>query len=111
MNLYDHSSSGRIDPYGVIGEDMSNNAILPDTTVGTGQPTFGRVVLTLMFVGIIGLFALFTNVFGWDSMPIIGDIVPFIGNLGGSGIWYYLIGILIGVGAIVASLLSEVIVD
>ena len=60
MNLYDYSSSGRIDPYGVIGEDMSNNAILPDTTVGTGQPTFGRVVLTLMFVGIIGLFALLT---------------------------------------------------
>ena len=111
MNLYDHSSSGRIAPYGVIGEDMSNNAILPDTTVGTGQPTFGRVVLTLMFVGIIGLFALFTNVFGWDSMPIIGDIVPFIGNLGGSGIWYYLIGFLVGVGTIIASFIGVVIVD
>jgi hypothetical protein len=84
-----------------MGEDMSNNAILPDTTVGTGQPTFGRVVLTLMFVGIIG----------WDSMPIIGDIVPFIGNLGGSGIWYYLIGFLVGIGTIVASFIGEVIVE
>ena len=111
MNLYDCSSSGRIDPYGVTGEDMSNNAILPDTTVGTGQPTFGRVVLTLMFVGIIGLFALFANVFGWDSMPIIGDIVPFIGNLGGSGIWYYLIGFLVGIGTIVASFIGEVVVE
>ena len=111
MNLYDCSSSGRIDPYGVTGEDMSNNAILPDTTVGTGQPTFGRVVLTLMFVGIMGLFALFANVFGWDSMPIIGDIVPFIGNLGGSGIWYYLIGFLVGIGTILASFIGGVVVE
>ena len=44
-------------------------------------------------------------------IPLLGELVPLIGNLGGSGIWYYLIGLLIGVGAIVASLLSEVIVD
>jgi len=50
-------------------------------------------------------------VFGWDNLPLLGELVPLIGNLGGSGIWYYLIGILVGVGAIVASLLSEVIVD
>ncbi|MAV43227.1 MAG: hypothetical protein CBE08_001680 [Euryarchaeota archaeon TMED248] len=90
---------------------MSNNTILPDTTVGTGQPTFGRVLLTLILVGIIGLFALFTNVFGWDSMPIIGDIVPLVGNLGGSGIWYYLIGFFIGIGIIVATFIGEVVVE
>ena len=96
----------RLTPTGSTGEQMSNNTILPDTTVGTGQPTLGRVLLTLMFVGIIGLFALFANVFGWDSMPIIGDVVPFIGNLGGSGIWYYLIGFFIGIGIIVATFIK-----
>ena len=101
----------RLTPTGSTGEHMSNNTILPDTTVGTGQPTFGRVVLTLMFVGIIGLFALFTNVFGWDSMPIICDIVPLVGNLGGSAIWYYLIGFLIGIGIILATFIGEVIVE
>ena len=101
----------RLTPTGSTGEQMSNNTILPDTTVGTGQPTLGRVLLTLMFVGIIGLFALFANVFGWDSMPIIGDVVSFIGNLGGSGIWYYLIGFFIGIGIIVATFIGEVIVE
>ncbi len=90
---------------------MLNNSILPDTTVGTGEPSFGRIVLTLMFVGILGLFALFANVFGWDAMPIIGDIVPLVGNLGGSGIWYYLIGFFVGIGTIVATLIGEVIVE
>ena len=88
-----------------------NNSILPDVTVGTGQPSMGRVMLTLMFVGVFGLFALFSNVFGWDAMPILGDIVPFIGNLGGSGIWYYLVGILVGIGVIVATLIGEVVVE
>ena len=88
-----------------------NNTILPDVTVGSGQPSMGRVDLTLMFVGMFGLFALFANVFGWDSMPILGDVVPFIGNLGGSGIWYYLVGLLIGIGVIVATLIGEVVVE
>ena len=67
--------------------------------------------MTLFSVTLLGLLALFSNVFGWDTIPLLGELVPLIGNLGGSGIWYYLIGILIGLGAIVASLLSEVIVD
>ena len=88
-----------------------NNSILPDVTVGSGQPSMRRVALTLMFVGGFGVFALFANIFGWDSMPILGDIVPFIGNLGGSGIWYYLVGLLIGIGIIVATLIGEVVVE
>ena len=90
---------------------MTNATTLPDVTVGTGEPSSSRVFLTLFSVTLLGLLALFSNVFGWDTIPLLGELVPLIGNLGVSGIWYYLIGILIGLGAIVASLLSEVIVD
>ena len=90
---------------------MTNASTLPDVTVGTGEPSSSRIFLTLFSVTLLGLLALFSNVFGWDTIPLLGELVPLIGNLGGSGIWYYLIGILIGLGAIVASLLSEVIVD
>ena len=90
---------------------MTNASTLPDVTVGTGDPSSSRVFLTLFSVTLLGLLALFSNVFGWDTIPLLGELVPLIGNLGGSGIWYYLIVILIGLCAIVASLLSEVIVD
>tara|TARA_B100000902_G_C27215475_1_gene866713 strand:- start:500 stop:772 length:273 start_codon:yes stop_codon:yes gene_type:complete len=90
---------------------MTNETTLPDVTVGTGEPSSSRVFLTLFTVGILGILALFSNVFGWDNLPLLGQLVPLIGNLGGSGIWYYLIGIMVGVGAIVASILSEVVVD
>jgi hypothetical protein len=90
---------------------MTNTQTLPDTTVGTGEPTASRIVLTLFFVGLLGLYSLFSNVFGWDNLPLLGEIVPLVQNLGGSGIWYYLIGFLVGVGAIVATLVGEVLAE
>ena len=90
---------------------MTNSTTLPDTTVGTGEPAASRIVLTLFFVGILGLYSLFSNVFGWDNLPLLGELMCLVQNLGGSGIWYYLIGFLIGVGAIVATLVGEVLAE
>lgn len=90
---------------------MTDTSVLPDTTVGNNEPTASRMMLTLMVVAILGFFALFSNIFGWDNIPLLGEIVPLIGNLGGGGIWYYLLGFIIGIGAIVATLVGEILVD
>ncbi|HJM55119.1 MAG TPA: hypothetical protein QGI72_02620 [Poseidonia sp.] len=90
---------------------MSNPTTIPDTTVGIGEPTSTRVIFTLLFIGLLGLYSLFANVFGWDNLPLLGEVVPLVQNLGGSGIWYYLIGFLVGVGAIVATLVGEVLAE
>jgi hypothetical protein len=47
-------------------------------------------------------------VFGWDSVPVLGDLVPLLANLGGSGIWYYLIGLMVAAAAIVSTVIGEV---
>lgn len=90
---------------------MTNNTILPDVSEGVAEPSASRVILVLMSVGLVGLIALFSNIFGWDTVPVIGDIIPFMDNLGGSGIWYYLIGILVGCGMIIANLIGGVLSD
>ena len=36
---------------------MTNSRALPDTTVGTGEPAASRIVLTLFFVGLLGLYS------------------------------------------------------
>ena len=90
---------------------MANNTILPDVSEGVAEPSSSRVIIVIMFVGLIGLLAMFSNIFGWDSIPVIGEIIPLMDNLGGSGIWYYLIGILAGCGMIVANLLGGVLSD
>ena len=75
------------------------------------EPAASRVILVIMCVGLVGLLAMFSNIFGWDNMPIIGEMSTLVGTLGGSGIWYYLIGIMIGVGAIIANLVGGVLAD
>jgi hypothetical protein len=93
------------------GDIMTNSTILPDVSEGVAEPSASRIIIVMMCVGLIGLLAMFSNIFGWDSMPVIGEIIPLMDNLGGSGIWYYLIGILIGCGMIVANMLGGVLSD
>lgn len=57
---------------------MTNATTLPDVTVGTGEPSSSRVFLTLFSVTLLGLLALFSNVFGWDTIPLLGELVPLI---------------------------------
>ena len=90
---------------------MANSTILPDVSEGVAEPSASRVILVLMAMGLVGLIAMFSNIFGWDTVPVIGEIVPFMDNLGGSGIWYYLIGILIGCGMILSNLIGGVLSD
>ncbi|MBA4694340.1 MAG: hypothetical protein DWC06_08195 [Candidatus Poseidoniales archaeon] len=90
---------------------MTNNTILPDVSEGVAEPSASRVILVIMTVGLIGLIAMFSNLFGWDNIPVIGEIIPFMDNLGGSGIWYYLIGIFVGVGMIVSNIIGGVLSD
>ncbi|MDP6870531.1 MAG: hypothetical protein QGI21_07165 [Candidatus Poseidoniaceae archaeon] len=90
---------------------MSNNSILPDVSQGVAEPSSSRVILVIMSVGLLGLLGMFSNIFGWDSIPVISEIIPLMDNLGGSGIWYYLIGILVGLSLIVANLIGGVLSD
>ena len=90
---------------------MSNSTEIPDAVIGTAEPSSSRVILVLLSVVTVGMFGLFSTIFGWDNIPVVGDIVPLMSNLGGSGIWYYLIGILVGTGMIIANLVGGVLSD
>ena len=63
---------------------MSNSTEIPDAVIGTAEPSSSRVILVLLSVVTVGMFGLFSTVFGWDNIPVVGDIVPLMSNLGGS---------------------------
>tara|TARA_B100001094_G_scaffold278917_1_gene288758 strand:- start:2492 stop:2764 length:273 start_codon:yes stop_codon:yes gene_type:complete len=90
---------------------MTNNTILPDVSEGVAEPSSSRVVLVMIWTALLGLIAMFSNIFGWDSLPVIGEIIPFMDNLGGSAIWYYLIGILVGCGMMISNIIGGVLSD
>ena len=67
---------------------MTNNTILPDVSEGVAEPSSSKIVLVIIWIALLGLIAMFSNIFGWDNLPVIGEIIPFMDNLGGSAIWY-----------------------
>jgi hypothetical protein len=90
---------------------MTNNTILPDVSEGVAEPSASRVIIVIISVGLLGLIAMFSNIFGWDNLPVIGEIIPLMDNLGTSAIWYYLIGIIVGCGMIISNLIGGVLSD
>ncbi|HIK78268.1 MAG TPA: hypothetical protein EYG04_02575 [Candidatus Poseidoniales archaeon] len=89
---------------------MSETAI-PDLTQGSAEPELSRIILTLMGVGIIALMGLFSVVFGWDSFPVLGNLVPFFELVGEGGIWYYMAGIAVAGFLLLSSMAAEVLGD
>jgi len=90
---------------------MSDNNSLPDITDGVAEPSSTKMVVAIFSVGIIGLLGMFSTLFGWDSLPVISELIPMLDALGGSGIWYYLVGIIAGMAIILANALGEVLGD
>jgi len=88
-----------------------SETVIPDLTQGSAEPEFSRVILTLMSVGIIALIGMFSVVFGWDSFPVLGNLVPFFEVVGDGGIWYYMAGIAVAGFLLLSSMAAEVLGD
>ena len=90
---------------------MGQAGSLPDVIQGVSEPESSRIVLSILGIGLLGLMGMFTVIFSWDAFPVLSDLVPLFDNLGGSGIWYYLVGILVGFTLLIASVFGEVTKD
>ena len=90
---------------------MSDVEILPEVTQGVAEPEASRVILAILGLGLLGLVGMFSVIFGWDGFPLLSELIPLFDALGSSGIWYYLVGIILGFSFMVLNLLGEVFRD
>ena len=90
---------------------MSSETNLPDVTQGYEEPENSKVILSIIGAGLLGIMVLFTVVFNWNDLPIVGEVVPLFDVVGTSGIWYYMIGIFVGFALIVTSMMGEALRD
>lgn len=90
---------------------MSDVEILPEVTQGVAEPEASRVVLAILGLGVLGLVGMFSVIFGWDGFPLLSELIPLFDALGSSGIWYYLVGIILGFAFLILNLLGEVFRD
>jgi len=95
-------------PMGSECDRMSDVESLPEVSQGMAEPEASRIVLAIVGLGVLGLVGMFSVIFGWDGFPILSEIIPLFDALGSSGIWYYLVGIILGFAFIVMNLLAEV---
>ncbi len=90
---------------------MTGASNLPDITLGDDEPPMARVLLVICFVGAMALLILHGVLFPGSDIPAFGDMVSLFGGLANSGIWIFLIGIMIGFGMMVATVVGGALED
>ncbi|HIF04787.1 MAG TPA: hypothetical protein EYQ80_05185 [Candidatus Poseidoniales archaeon] len=90
---------------------MSKEPNLPDVTLGDDEPAMARVLLVLSIIGAFALLILHGVLYPGDGIPAFGDIFSMFSELAGSGIWFFLIGIMIGFGLMIATVIGEALED
>ena len=86
-------------------------ATLPDVTEGDEDPASSRVVMTLAGVAVLAFMVMFSVLYPDAQYPGLGDILPLFSELGGSLIWFFILGVILGVGMLFATLMGELVAD
>ena len=90
---------------------MTGASNLPDVTLGDDEPPMARILLAICIVGAIALLILHGVLFPGSEIPALGDVISLFGGLANSGIWIFLIGIMIGFGMMVATVVGGALED
>ena len=112
-NAYERPAGGRVAQRANLGEcsEMTVESNLPDVTLGDDEPPMARVMLVISIVVAIALLILHGVLFPGSEIPALGDVISLFSGLANSGIWIFLIGIMIGFGMMVATVMGEALED
>ncbi len=95
----------------LVCSEMTDNSNLPDVTLGDDEPPMARVMLVISIVVALALLILHGVLFPDSEIPALGDMISLFGGLANSGIWIFLLGIMIGFGMMVATVMGEALED
>ena len=111
-NAYVRSTGGRFARRAIlVCAQMFDESMLPDVTLGEDEPAMAKVLLVVSILGAMALLILYGVLFPGSYIPALGDVVSLLGGLANSGIWIFLIGILVGFGMIFANVLGGALED
>ncbi len=74
---------------------------------GESEPSSSWVVLALGLVLSIATLILHGMLFPGRDLPVISDILPVFDGVFDSGIWFFILGVMLGVFAIIATMMTE----
>jgi len=74
---------------------------------GEREPTSSWLFLILGFVTTLIFLVLYGILYPGSDLPVISSILPVFEGVFDSGIWFFILGVMIGVFAIVGTMLTE----
>tara|TARA_B100001123_G_C14949303_1_gene882990 strand:- start:190 stop:468 length:279 start_codon:yes stop_codon:yes gene_type:complete len=74
---------------------------------GESEPSSSWIMLVLGFVSSIIFLILYGILFPSSDLPVISSVLPVFEGVFDSGIWFFILGIMIGVFAILGTMLTE----
>ena len=74
---------------------------------GEDEPSSSWVILAFGLVTSLALLVLHGILYPGSDLPVISEILPVFEGVFDSGIWFFILGVMIGVFAIIATMMTE----
>ena len=74
---------------------------------GEDEPSSSWVILAFGLVTSLALLVLHGILYPGRNLPVISEILPVFEGVFASGIWFFILGVMIGVFAIIATMMTE----
>ena len=84
---------------------------LPEMTQGNSEPASSTAVWTMSLVGVLSFIILYGVLYPGHPFPGLSDILPLFSALGNSLVWFFISGVILGIGMLVAMLVGESIAE
>ncbi|HJL59881.1 MAG TPA: hypothetical protein QF802_01060 [Candidatus Thalassarchaeaceae archaeon] len=84
---------------------------LPEMTQGNSEPASSTAVWTMSLVGVLSFIILYGVLYPGHPFPGLSDILPLFSALGNSLVWFFISGVILGLGMLVAMLVGESIAE
>ena len=84
-----------------------DGALIGEFLQGESEPDSSWILLVLGFVSTLIFLILFSILYPNNDLPVISSVLPVFEGVFDSGIWFFILGIMIGVFAILDTMLTE----
>ena len=69
------------------------------------EPELGRMAIGLGFIVLLIFVVLFDVLFPSHGFPVVSDVIPLVSGVMDSSIWFFILGIMVGLFSLIASVL------
>ncbi len=71
------------------------------------EPGLGRMATAMGFIALLIFLVLYDILYPGHGFPVVSDVVPLLAGVMDNGIWFFILGIMVGFFSLIASVLVK----